>query len=272
LLYTADMEGPQSRFEKKLGSEGWTPRQEIPMDKEYFRFQFEVADAMADRLQISLAKSVDRYAPFIFRNAFVYDKDEKMYVKREGVTPETILDVAYDVYLKKVSTDPVEYRDGHRFGCSSISYNPEEKTAWVHFMNAEYDSSGPLTSSKLEQRRSEIADALRLLKEEYPDVPTINGHSWLYNLEAYRRLYPKTYTETLRADANERNWTEGTRLWGQFLDSDGKLRTDLAEIFMERLVRLPPDRPLSEIMTPPLMLPMFASAPAEVFYEEYGIR
>ncbi len=61
------------------------------------------------------------------------------------------------------------------------------------------------------------------------------GVSWLYNVPAYRRLFPQTYLATAKiAGQRFRNMP----LWGQFLDRHGAVRANLAAVFLERLARL----------------------------------
>ncbi len=253
-------------------AEAWTPREEIPIEKDYFAFQLGVAEVMAERNQTSLVMASKSYAPMIFRNIRRFDRAQDTYVKHPDLTRDNFLEIAYGKYLKEVRTDLIPYQEGHRFGCSSCTFDPDTKVAQMHFVNAEYGPTGPLQSDKVAQRRSEIADAVRTLEAEHPDVTTMTGNSWLYNLDAYRRLYPASFTDHLVPNTEEESWQKGTMLWGQFLTSDGTLNKELASVLTERLKALPPDAPLTSIMTEPLMLPLRASAPIEDFYREYGVE
>ena len=58
------------------------------------------------------------------------------------------------------------------------------------------------------------------------------GASWLYNLPAYRRIFPQSYLDRLKPIDPP---YQRMPLWGQFLDRDGKLRADSAQMFRTRL-------------------------------------
>ena len=60
------------------------------------------------------------------------------------------------------------------------------------------------------------------------------GASWLYNIEAYRRLFPATYLSTAHPiDGRFRRMP----LWGQFVDRQGDVRVATAREFRARLGR-----------------------------------
>lgn len=265
------MEGLPRKEKVVSRSETWVERTEKPISKDFFRLQYDFALTLASQDGISRARSLKRFAPFVFKNLFTLDTDAGTWKKLPGVSLDSALDTAYENYLKKVDTEPIPYNEGTRFGCSSYTYDEDKKAAWVHFVNAEYDETGPLDRSKISLRKQEVADVVRSLKERYPDVETINGNSWLYSLEAYRRIYPEEYTRTLTPDLRKVVWQQGTRMWGQFLTSEGTVKTELADVLLSRAKTLPRDAFLFTLLTDPLTPPLRVSAPAPVFYREYGV-
>lgn len=252
-------------------AETWQPRVEIPIQKDYFAFQVAFAQEVAQSAGISLFDAVLNYAPMIRGNAFVFDEERLDYQKLPGVTESTMLDVAYKQYLYGLSQEPIPYRAEKRFGCSSYDYNAHGGIVRLHFTNHEHDAAGPLRKERLGFRRQEVADLVRAVHERYPDARTVQGHSWLYNLEAYRRIYPASYTQNLVLDESRRSWSRGPLVWGQFLDSNRGLHTERAALLMERLKTLPRDATMSELLRPPLMLPIKVEAPIGDFYREYGV-
>jgi hypothetical protein len=60
------------------------------------------------------------------------------------------------------------------------------------------------------------------------------GRSWLYNLDAYRRLFPDPYLTT--AHVVEHRF-QHMPLWGQFLDRQGEIKESMTRQFLERLER-----------------------------------
>ena len=58
--------------------------------------------------------------------------------------------------------------------------------------------------------------------------------SWLYNLEASRRLVPASYVATARVISDR---FQPLPLWGQFLDRHGAIQEGMTRPFLERLER-----------------------------------
>jgi hypothetical protein len=50
----------------------------------------------------------------------------------------------------------------------------------------------------------------------------VQGNSWLYNLNSYRRLFPHAYTEAI--DATPNGEFQYLALWGQFYDREWEPR------------------------------------------------
>jgi hypothetical protein len=59
------------------------------------------------------------------------------------------------------------------------------------------------------------------IQSTLPEAKTVRGGSWLYNLDAYRRLFPPEYVHTARPISDEFPFLA---LWGQFLMHYGHLR------------------------------------------------
>ena len=91
------------------------------------------------------------------------------------------------------------------------------------------------------------------------------GVSWLYNLEAYRRLFPPSYVATAQVIGKR---YQHMPLWGQFLDRHGKIRGGTAREFLDRLDRQSSLDGLEQCF--PLQV-LRVEAPLSEFYEFYGI-
>ncbi len=63
------------------------------------------------------------------------------------------------------------------------------------------------------------------------DTPVV-GASWLYNLEAYRRLFPPGFASRARPI---RGGFRSMALWGQFLNRRGEVREAAAATFLDVL-------------------------------------
>src|SRR5438105_2636935 len=60
------------------------------------------------------------------------------------------------------------------------------------------------------------------------------SRSWLHNLEAYRRLFPKSYLASAHAIHGR---FQHMPLWGQFVDRHGEIKERLTRLFQERIER-----------------------------------
>jgi hypothetical protein len=89
----------------------------------------------------------------------------------------------------------------------------------------------------------------------------VAGASWLYNVDAYRRLFPESYLATAHVI---RGRFQHLPLWGQFVDRHGMVKDDLARPFVERLSR----QSRLEDLDACFPLPVLAlEAPAQEFFE-----
>lgn len=104
----------------------------------------------------------------------------------------------------------------------------------LHFFSSESGGRSPLGRARDAER---VADLLRLsarLRTAVDPATAVVGSSWLYNLDAYRRLFPPVYVESRRAlDGRFRSMS----LWGQFVNHRGQLNAALAQAFLLALSR-----------------------------------
>lgn len=95
------------------------------------------------------------------------------------------------------------------------------------------------------------------------DVPVV-GVSWLYNLEAYRRLFPPEYgSSALPIRAGFRSMP----LWGQFLDRHGKVRESMTRPFLRSLGEQSSLADIDQCFPLPLRTARAAAAEFYQFYE-----
>jgi hypothetical protein len=137
----------------------------------------------------------------------------------------------------------------------------------IHFRNRDSTGElGPLHHTKAAQRRAEIAALVALLMQRHPDAQAIDGGSWLYNLESYRRLFPVEFVDSRRPVVGPR-MIHGGSTWGQFLDFRGAVKPAMRDAFLTRLEALDPAQPWSVFEHQALK----TTAPLECFRREYGV-
>ncbi len=150
------------------------------------------------------------------------------------------------------------------FGCFSYALLSEGRIR-LHFGNAEPDGHSPLGIERRDRRLADLAALFGHVKRTMQAPPRVVGASWLYNLEAYRRLFPKSYLATAHVLHGR---FQHMPLWGQFVNRDGTVKESVARDFLERLGRLTSLESLDECFPLPVLT---AEAPAREFYEFYGI-
>jgi hypothetical protein len=123
-------------------------------------------------------------------------------------------------------------------GCFSYAQEPHGGVR-LHF-NARTDNGmSPLDFRQLAARQGELRTLIDQLHAQLrasghasSDV-LVHGTSWLYNVPAYRRLFPSAYIASARPVARLR----ALSLWGQFLDRNGCVRNDAAAMLLARVER-----------------------------------
>jgi hypothetical protein len=112
---------------------------------------------------------------------------------------------------------------------------------------------------------AELKAMFKHLKEVVSDTSPVVGGSWLYNIEAYRRLFPISYLETAQVGEDEYQFLA---LWGQFLLADGNVHQRLAQPFLESIKKQTTLQGLRDSF-PYQVLRL--EAPIVDFYSYYGI-
>ena len=150
-----------------------------------------------------------------------------------GVTPhQALVDWTYTFYLQQHTAVPADVAERHpAFGCFYYTLWSENRVR-IHFQNGEPGSHSPLSRTRRPQRLAELTAMFRHLRSVVPSTATVVGGSWLYNIDAYRRLLPPAYLATARVGANEYQFLA---LWGQFLDRHGHVKPTIAGTFLEGL-------------------------------------
>ncbi|HSZ53641.1 MAG TPA: hypothetical protein VK801_18885 [Caulobacteraceae bacterium] len=188
------------------------------------------------------------------------------YVARLEVLPEGERRVSWtrDCFFR----GPVSPRTPENLysGCFSCEPPDEEGAVKIHFSNEDSaDGVGPLSGRKTERRFAELRALFAQLRKQWPKARSVRGGSWLYNLDAYRRLFPEAYGDSRTAPTSVR--LNGTSSWGQLIDHSGQVKPDVARTFLANLEQLNPERPW-------LVFPLRAlatRAPIEPFYQFYDV-
>jgi hypothetical protein len=119
-----------------------------------------------------------------------------------------------------------------QYGCFSFDYLPDERLIRLHFANNDAPEPGVLSAERQAVRREELRAMFRVIQSAYPEAEVVISTSWIFHLQAFRRLLPPAFTARLRPRPND---YRSLGLWGQFLDRYGSVKEDLRAAFIDRL-------------------------------------
>ncbi len=140
----------------------------------------------------------------------------------------------YAYYLQR-SADIPTFADHPHWGCFAYEWRPEARSIRLHFGAMDSPEPGPLSRQLIEARKAELRAMVSDAHRAHPEAEWVIGGSWLYNLEAYRRLFPTSFGQSATPDEPH---IQFRALWGQFLRSDFSLEPDRATLFLARVSAL----------------------------------
>ena len=150
------------------------------------------------------------------------------------------------------------------FGCFSYALLQGDHIR-LHFQNADTEGHSSLSIACLGQRRADLTALFAHVQRTLPTHVQVVGVSWLYNLEAYCRLFPASYVATARVLKNR---FRSMPLWGQFLDRHGGLKEQMTRPFLARLEHQTCVERLHECF--PFQV-LTVEAPVQEFYAFYDL-
>ncbi len=150
------------------------------------------------------------------------------------------------------------------YGCFNFDPPDTEGVVRIHFNPVDTRfNTGPLHHDKLADRRRELRTMVAHVRQNFPAAVRMRGISWLYNLEAYRRIFPAEYAGSGQIAKRGIRY-EGMSNWGQFLDHRGGVKDTLVAEFRERLDDLDPEALWRAFPLPALRV----EAPLDVFSDD----
>jgi hypothetical protein len=239
--------------------------------KEFFDLQLLFARRAAEVCDIPLARALLDYTNLYVRFALGrgFDPDHPLwrdYLEGLATAPDAG-GWTYRFYLARPIGEPPGVVA--TFGCFSYARDShalgQPDRIRLHFASRDGGLPSPLAAARADTRRDELRQLFAHVKRTQPNARRVAGVSWLYNLPAYRRLFPASYLDSARVVGNRfRNMP----LWGQFLDRHGALKPAVAETFRERLLSV--CRREGLVLCFPLQ-PLAVEAPVEAFYRHHGL-
>jgi len=243
-----------------------TRKEEYP--KELFLLIIEYAKKKSEISKIDLIESIKKHTPIYYvigNNNWEFKEDsiyweEFLHGYEKG---EDLVDLVYDMYLKNSK----EFSNHKWFGCFRYGFVEDESGNGIvkmHFLNDRTSPEGPLASSQIENRLNELKRLLEDVKKNHPNAKYVQGGSWLYNLESYKRLFPKEYLENMKA-VNPK--PQLLSIWGQFINSEWGINKERAERFLDRLKKCNTEEDLKNVFE---LYEFFPKCEIEYFYDFYS--
>lgn len=240
--------------------------------RSFFGVQLHYADVLSAKAGIPLAEAVtwhtNLHRLFAYGNLAKQPPDTAFValIHTALANPATRLDTIITAYAHR-PPDPWpadRFPFGKHFACEAPNADGAVR---IHFRNGfNTDATGPLHAAHIPQRRAELTEMFRFVAQRWPETKAVIGGSWLYNTQAYRRLFPPAYAASRTPLLGPRP-THGLSTWGQFLDFRGALKPDVAEAFFKNLDTLDVTQTWRSFPYPVLS----TTAPFEAFRREYSL-
>jgi hypothetical protein len=246
----------------------------VYLSTDYVILQVRFAERSAEAGRLPLSEALLRYTNFYRRMGLGVPGDQPtpavwrdMVLGIEALPHGQRCERIYATLTKLGDGTAVTLPGRIQFGCFACEPPDAEGAVRLHFGNRVANAAvGPLHSSRMAERRKELLAMFAWLAHEYPNARRVDGGSWLYNLEAYRRLFPPAFAAS-RDPRNGPPYLHGMSTWGQFIDFRGAVRPAVRDQFLAALPRI-------DMAAPHRVFPyqvLFTSAPFAAFREEYGV-
>jgi hypothetical protein len=154
----------------------------------------------------------------------------------------------------------------HPYGCFRYHYNPETRTAGLHFGNLDTSGHGALSRAQRPERIRELTAMFSDIRRVHPEAEAFAGSSWLYNLPGYQALFPPEYIATMIPTRPRFTYMD---VWGQFLNGKWDARAAPSREFAANIDQST-NRADLEASFP--FSPLLVQGPIRYFYAFYHIE
>lgn len=128
------------------------------------------------------------------------------------------------------------------FGCFSFDPPDAGGVLRIHFVPPETPTESPLASANIDGRIQELRALFSHVLRTERDVLSVRGVSWLYNLDAYKRLFPPAYAASVGPVSFPLHLS-GSSTWGQVLNWRQELKPAMGRAVLARLPTMRVDAP-----------------------------
>ena len=241
--------------------------------RDHFALQLHFADVVAARAALPLTEVVEQYTNFYRRFGFGIWQDAPRVPEWDHYTAHLQTLATHDQRLAWTQTfyaqlPPERLPAGRQqFGCFGCDPPDAEGRIRIHFTNHDTDGTSPLSRAKMGARRQDLHALFTYVQQTYAETArSVLGESWLYHLEAYRRLFPPVYGAS-RVVQESNAHLQGQTCWGQFLDHRAAIRPVLREQLLANLATVDLPRLWAAFPVPTYTV----QAPIQAFYDLYQV-
>lgn len=237
--------------------------------KPFFELQLVLAQKIADLSQQPLDQVLLRFTAFyrIFGLDWSLDPANPAWQAYTQGLQQTSDQVSFthQFYLQRYPTIP-KFTDEEHWGCFSYGYNPETQAIRLHFSDEDTSMHGPLSHQRIGIRKSELRMMFQQIHQRHPDATLVQGGSWLYNWESYKRLFPQAFGQS--AEIEKMPALHGRAIWGQFLRRGWSIHQETMSLFLQRVDQLERVEDYPQCFPYPVLL---TEVPIHLFYEFYAV-
>jgi hypothetical protein len=240
---------------------------------DYFALQLHFADVVAAKAALPLTAVVEHYTNVYRRFGFGIWPDAPRVPEWDHYTAHLQTLATHDQRLSWTQTfyaqlPPERLPAGRQqFGCFGCDPPDADGRVRIHFTNHDTDGTSPLSRAKMGARRQELQALFTYIQQTHAETAhAVLGGSWLYHLDAYRRLFPPVYGAS-RVVQEGNAHLQGQTCWGQFLDHRGAVRPALRAQLLANLATVDLPRLWEAFPVPTYTV----QAPIQAFYDLYQV-
>ena len=219
----------------------------MPYSKDFFALQLSYAHKLAKRFRRNLDDILFNYTTFSRSINLAaerpFDQSNPVwntYIKGlcKAVDDAEWTHVYYLNYCANVPMSKDEAFNGNILFGSFYFVLRNNRVIRPHFIKLGDDTSphSVISNERMAESLRNLRRMFQFIKDNISGAKTVRGNTWLYNLEAYRRLYPLEYTTQMVA--NELHEFQFMALWGQFFDRNWQVKDLLANELLNRIEAL----------------------------------
>ncbi len=200
--------------------------------KDFFKLQLQFAQIISEKYECDFAEALFRFTSIYVRLLGFLDEDPPFrentnWLKIVSDFPKNEDKQLEYIYIKYINHEKNRNRTpiANCFGCIFFKYHSKTNQYELHYNALEKESG--LGYNRIQERLSDLKQLFETIQKEEKPGSTIFVRTWLLNIKAFQRLFPKIFIEN--AKMWDINLAQDNSHWGQFLDINGNVKLDLAE-------------------------------------------